>query len=91
MNVASRELYVYCYEGELNDIPNAAVILSYLKNEFEESQSIAWISVYKGIATCVDCLIKLVLHTKKLLNNGVHRPCFVHFRVSTEKRKCTKC
>ncbi len=32
--VGNREFYVYRYEGELNDIPNAAVILSYPKDAF---------------------------------------------------------
>lgn len=31
MTVGGREFYVYRYEGKLNDIPNAAVILSYPK------------------------------------------------------------
>lgn len=34
VTVGSREFYVYRYEGELNDIPNAAVILSYPKEAF---------------------------------------------------------
>ena len=34
MIVGSREFYVYRYEGELNGIPNAAVILSYPKESF---------------------------------------------------------
>ena len=34
MTVGSREFYVYRYEGELNGIPNAAVILSYPKDGF---------------------------------------------------------
>ena len=34
MTVGSREFYVYRYEGELNDVPNAAVILSYTKEAF---------------------------------------------------------
>lgn len=34
VTVGGREFYVYRYEGELNDIPNAAVILSYPKEYF---------------------------------------------------------
>ena len=34
VTVGSREFYVYRYEGELNSIPNAAVILSYPKESF---------------------------------------------------------
>lgn len=34
VTVGGREFYVYRYEGELNDIPNAAVILSYPKDGF---------------------------------------------------------
>lgn len=34
MTVGGREFYVYRYEGKLNDIPNAAVILSYPKEDF---------------------------------------------------------
>ena len=34
MTVGGREFYVYRYEGKLNDIPNAAVILSYPKEAF---------------------------------------------------------
>lgn len=34
VTVGSREFYVYRYEGELNGIPNAAVILSYPKDGF---------------------------------------------------------
>lgn len=34
VTVGSRKFYVYRYEGELNDIPNAAVILSYPKEAF---------------------------------------------------------
>ena len=34
VTVGSREFYVYRYEGELNGIPNAAVILSYHKDGF---------------------------------------------------------
>ena len=34
VTVGGREFYVYRYEGKLNDIPNAAVILSYPKEAF---------------------------------------------------------
>lgn len=34
MTVGSREFYVYRYEGELNGIPNGAVILSYPEEAF---------------------------------------------------------
>ena len=34
MTVGGREFYVYRYEGKFNDIPNAAVILSYPKEAF---------------------------------------------------------
>lgn len=34
VRVCNREFYVYHYEGELNDIPNATVILSYPREAF---------------------------------------------------------
>mgnify|MGYP002513557831 FL=1 len=34
LTVGRRKFYVYRYEGKLNDIPNAAVILSYLEEAF---------------------------------------------------------
>ena len=34
VTVGGREFYVYRYEGKFNDIPNAAVILSYPKEAF---------------------------------------------------------
>lgn len=34
MTVGGREFHVYRYEGKFNDIPNAAVILSYPKEAF---------------------------------------------------------
>ncbi|MFR1372622.1 MAG: hypothetical protein ACLSA0_21315 [Eisenbergiella massiliensis] len=47
MTVGSREFYVYRYEGELNGIPNAAVILSYPKDGFENPKALRCISLYK--------------------------------------------
>jgi len=40
VTVGNREFYVYRYEGELNDIPNAAVILSYLKEAFGKPKAL---------------------------------------------------
>lgn len=40
VTVGGREFYVYRYEGELNDIPNAVVILSYPKEAFGESKAL---------------------------------------------------
>lgn len=34
MTVGGRQFYVYRYEGELNGIPNATVIISYPKDAF---------------------------------------------------------
>lgn len=38
VTVDNRNFYVYRYEGELNDVPNAIVILSYPENAFGESK-----------------------------------------------------
>ncbi|MBS6196148.1 MAG: hypothetical protein KH828_11275 [Clostridiales bacterium] len=35
VTVGGREYYVYRYEGELNDIPNAVVLISYPKRPLE--------------------------------------------------------
>ena len=52
VTVGSREFYVYRYEGELNDISNAAVILSYPKEAFGDPKALrAFISTDVGITT----------------------------------------
>ena len=45
VTVGSREFYVYRYEGELNGIPNAAVILSYPKDGFGNPKHCVYFSL----------------------------------------------
>ena len=40
VTVGDRKFYVYRYEGELHDIPNAAVIISYPKDAFGEKKAL---------------------------------------------------
>lgn len=50
VTVGSRKFYVYRYEGELNDIPNAAVILSYPEEDFGNPKALrVFISTNVGI------------------------------------------
>lgn len=52
VTVGSRKFYVYRYEGELNDISNAAVIISYPKEAFGEPKALrVFISTNAGIST----------------------------------------
>lgn len=52
VTVGSREFYVYRYEGALNDIPNAAVIISYPKEAFGNPKALrVFISTNTGIST----------------------------------------
>ncbi len=52
VTVGSREFYVYRYEGSLNGIPNAAVILSYPKEAFGSPKALrVFISTNAGIST----------------------------------------
>ena len=52
VTVNNRNFYVYRYEGELNDIPNAAVIISYPENAFGEPKALrVFISTNAGLST----------------------------------------
>lgn len=52
VTVGSREFYVYRYEGELTDIPNAAVIISYPKEAFGNAKALrVFISTNVGLCT----------------------------------------
>lgn len=52
VTVGSREFYVYRYEGALNDIPNAVVIISYPKEAFGNPKALrVFISTNAGIST----------------------------------------
>ena len=52
VTVGSREFYVYRYEGKLNDIPNAAVILSYPKEGFGNPKALrVFLSTNVGLST----------------------------------------
>lgn len=46
VTVGGRQFYVYRYEGELNGIPNAAVIISYPKDAFGNPKALRLISLY---------------------------------------------
>ncbi|WP_242980470.1 hypothetical protein [Blautia argi] len=51
VTVGGREFYVYRYEGELNDIPNAVVIISYPREAFGNPKSLrVFISTNAGIS-----------------------------------------
>lgn len=58
VTVGSRKFYVYRYEGELNNIPNAAVIISYPKEAFGDSKALR---VF--ISTNVDLSTQEILDT----------------------------
>ena len=52
VTVGGREFYVYRYEGKLNDIPNAAVLLSYPKEAFGNPKALRlFISTNVGLST----------------------------------------
>ena len=52
VTVGSREFYVYRYEGELNEISNAVVIISYPKEAFGNPKALrVFISTNAGITT----------------------------------------
>ena len=52
VTVNNRNFYVYRYEGELNDIPNAAVIISYPENAFGDPKALrVFISTNAGLST----------------------------------------
>ena len=52
MTVGGREFYVYRYEGKFNDIPNAAVILSYPQEAFGNPRALrVFISTNVGLST----------------------------------------
>lgn len=52
VTVGSREFYVYRYEGELNDVPNAVVLLSYPKEAFGHPKALRiFISTNAGLST----------------------------------------
>lgn len=49
---SNRKFYVYRYKGKLNDIPNAAVIISYPQDAFRDSKALrVFISTNVGIST----------------------------------------
>lgn len=75
VTVGGREFYVYRYEGKLNDIPNAAVILSYPKEAFGNPKALR---VF--LSTNVD------LSTKEILDTYTKRwPIELFFRQSKSK------
>ena len=52
VTVGNREFYVYRYEGELNDIPNAVVLISYPKEAFGNAKALrVFISTNVGLST----------------------------------------
>ena len=52
VTVGGHEFYVYRYEGELNDIPNAVVIISYPREAFGDPKALrVIISTNAGIST----------------------------------------
>lgn len=52
VTVGGREFYMYRYEGELNDIPNAVVIISYPREAFGDPKALrVFISTSAGIST----------------------------------------
>ena len=52
VTVGGRKFYVYRYEGKLNDIPNAAVILSYPQEAFGNPRALrVFISTNVGLST----------------------------------------
>ena len=52
VTVGSREFYVYRYEGELNNIANAVVIISYPKEAFGDPKALrVFISTNAGLST----------------------------------------
>ena len=52
VTVGKREFYVYRYEGELTDVPNAVVLLSYPKEAFGNAKALrVFISTNVGLST----------------------------------------
>ena len=52
VTVDNRNFYVYRYEGKLNDIPNAVVIISYPENAFGTPEALrVFISTNAGLST----------------------------------------
>ena len=75
VTVGNRKFYVYRYEGKLNDIPNAAVILSYPKEAFGNPRALR---VF--LSTNVD------LSTQEILDTYTQRwPIELFFRQSKGK------
>ena len=75
MTVGKRSYYVYRYEGKLNGIENAVVLISYPKDAFQVSGALrAFIST------------DVSLSTREILDNYVERwPIEVFFRQSKDK------
>ena len=81
VTVGGREFYVYRYEGELNDIPNAVVIISYPREAFGNPKSLrVFISTNAGIST------------QEILDTYTERwPIELFFRQSKNKLALDKC
>lgn len=75
VTVDNRNFYVYRYEGKLNDVPNAVVILSYPERAFGDPKALrAFISTNAGLST------------QKILDDYSRRwPIEVFFRQSKTK------
>ena len=75
VTVGKRQYYVYCYEGNLNDLENVVVLLSYPRQAFGVSHALrAFI--------CTDCS----LSTQEILNHYLQRwPIEVFFRQAKQK------
>ena len=66
VTVGGRKFYVYRYEGKLNDIPNAAVILSYPQEAFGNPRALrVFISTNVGLST------------QEILDRSPNKPHFV--------------
>lgn len=75
VTVGGREFYVYRYEGELNDIPNAAVILSYPREAFGNPRALR-----------VFLSTNAALSTQEILDTYTKRwPIELFFRQSKQK------
>ena len=75
VTVGDRKFYVYRYEGELHDIPNAAVIISYPKDAFGEKKALR-----------VFISTNVMLSTQEILDTYINRwPIEVFFRQSKDK------
>lgn len=72
VTVGGREFYVYRYEGKLNDIPNAAVILSYPKEAFGNPRALrVFISTNAELSTQEILAICLVSYTYDFRRNWI--------------------